>query len=342
MKLMNGMHHGARVWCLAILVGLTVWGGTSLQAGAAQPVQLTVQGFLQGTTMHVRAEAVGELIRKFLGYQVTVKTGAGLSGPIGSMQGKVDLLIAQASYIINKEAVQKDAPALAAKYKETLIFPTEEKAYQLVVLDKVTCSSLAEIFAKKYPIRIGIGVTQARLAAEKVFRTYGISLEDIESWGGKVDVTTNPTQIVEYMRDGFLDAHFIFSGLGSAYIEDIGASRKVKMLAVAHTDAELKAVQKVLPDFYRMVLPAKSYRFIEQDVPSVGFSEYLLARPDLPDEIAYNVTKAIWSNTAYLISLYPGFDKVLKKERAIELLKIRLEDVHPGAMKYYREIKWLD
>ncbi len=339
------------VWSLVVTMALlTMACSVGLpKADAAQPAKvdpkgahLTIQGFLQGTTMHVRAEAVGELIRKFLGYQVTVRTGAGMSGPIGTIQGKVDMLIALGPHVINKEVVQKEAPDLFPKYKETLIFPTEEKGEQLVVLDKVNCSSLAEVFAKKYPIRIGIGVTQSRLVAEKIFKTYGVSLKDIESWGGKVDVTTNPTQITEYMRDGFLDAHFIFSGLGSAYIEDLGAARKVKMYAVAQTDAELKAVQKVLPDFYRFTIPAKSYRFVDQDVPSVGFAEYLLARPDLGEEIAYNVTKAIWNNTAYLISLYPGFDKVLKKERAIQLLKIRIEDVHPGAMRYYREMKWLD
>jgi len=342
MKPMNRVHSGIVVWFLAVCVGLTVWGVTDPQQLKASNVQLTIQGFLQGTTMHVRAEAIGELIRKFLGYQVTVRTGAGLSGPIGTIQGKIDMLIAQGPHVINREAVQREVPDLASKYKETLIFPTEEKIEQLVVLDKVNCSSLADVFAKKYPIRIGIGVTQSRLVAEKIFRTYGVSIKDIESWGGKVDVTTNPTQITEYMRDGFLDAHFIFSGLGSSYIEDLGAARKLKMLPVAHTDAEFKAVQKVLPDFYRCIIPSKSYRFVDQDVPSVGFAEYLLARPDLAEEVVYRVTKAIWSNTAYLLSLYPGFEKVLKRERAIQLLKIRIEDIHPGAMRYYREIKWLD
>lgn len=144
------------------------------------------------------------------------------------------------------------------------------------------------------------------------------------------------------MRDGFLEAHFIFGGLGSSYIDDLGAARKVRMLPVAQTDSELKAVQKLLPDFYRWTIPAKSYRFIDQDVPTVGFAEYLLARSDLPEETAYNVTKAIWNNASYLTNIYPAFDRVLQKERAIKLLKIRMEDIHPGAMRYYKEVKWLN
>lgn len=343
MKLMNSMRRGVGVWFLAVLVGLTVWSGTGNQAKAAQPpVQLTIQGFLQGTTMQMRAEAIGELIRKILGYQVTVKTGAGLSAAIGSIQGKIDMHIAMGPHIINMETLQREAPDLFPKYKETLIIPTEEKGIQFVALDKVNSSSLAEVFAKKYPIKIGIGVTQSRLVAEKIFKTYGVSPKDIESWGGKVDVTTNPTQITEYMRDGFLDAHFIYSGLGSSYIEDLGAARKVKMIAVAQTDAELKAVQKVLPDFYRFTIPAKTYRFVDQNVESVGFAEYLIVRPDLSEEIVYNVTKAIWSNSAYLVRIYPGFAKLLAKERVTQLLKMRTEDIHPGAMRYYKEIKWLE
>lgn len=170
MKLMNNLRNEGLGLVLAAVVGLAGWASPGHQAEAAQPVQLTIQGFLQGTTMHIRAEAVGELIRKFLGYQVTVKTGAGMSGPIGTIQGKIDMLIAQGPYIINKESIQKEVPDLAPRYKETLIFPTEEKGQHLVVLDKVKGSSLSDLFAKKYPIKIGIGVTQSRLVAEKILR----------------------------------------------------------------------------------------------------------------------------------------------------------------------------
>lgn len=183
MKLKNSMHGGAVVWFLAVLVGLTSWSGTGHQVEAAQPVQLTIQGFMQGTTMHVRAEGIGELLRKFSGYQVTVKTGTGLSGPIGLIQGKIDMMISLGPYIINKESVQKDAPDLAPRYKETLIFATEEKGEHLVVLDRVKGSSLSDVFAKKYPIKVGIGVTGSRLVAEKIFKALGVSSQDIESWG---------------------------------------------------------------------------------------------------------------------------------------------------------------
>lgn len=357
MKLMNGIWRGFLSLFLVVIVSITTVSVTVQKPVEAQPikdvtiqpqekvgsknVQLTFQGYLQGSTTHLRAEAIGELIRKFVGYQVTVKTGAGLAAAIGFSQGKLDMHLTQGPYNITQELLQKETPGLAQKYKEALIVPVYEKYELLLVLDEVKGSSLSDLLAKKYPLKVGVGTVHSRVCAEKIFMTYGVSFKDIESWGGKVDLTTPMPQVCEHMKEGFLNAHMSFSGAGAAYIEDLGAVRKVKALPIAHADSELKAIQKVLPEFYRVILSPKTYRFVNQDVPTIACPEYLAARPDVAEDVIYNITKAIWENASYLVSISRTFAAVLQQQRAMELLKMRRDDIHPGSMRYYKEKRWL-
>ena len=337
MKLINRRWSGGLGLFLAVLAG-----GVLLTQGIGHgQVQVTIQGFQQGTSLHTRAETIGELIRKFVGYGVTVKTGVGMSSAIDSTTGKIDMFISLRPYNLTVEMLQKDVPAIAKKYKETIIIPTEEKSYHLMVLDEVKVSSFSEMVTKKYPIKIGLGGAGSAVFAEKIFNVYGISSRDIESWGGKVDATSTPISIVNNMKDGILNAHFVYGGGGSAYLQELAATRKSKLLPVADTDSELKAVQKQFPEVYRSFLTPKDYAFLKQDLATIAFSEFLMARPDLPEEVVYNITKAIWTNVSYLLTLCPGMKDILEPQRAMRVLSIRRDDIHPGAVKYYKERTWL-
>jgi TRAP transporter TAXI family solute receptor len=310
-------------------------------SSSAADVQLTIQGFQQGTSIHTRAETFGEVIRKFVGYPVTVKTGTGLSSAIDSAAGKLDLFISLRPYQLSVEMLQANMPALAQKYREGLIIPTEEKAQHLIVLDEVKASSFSEIVSKKVPVKIGLGGAGATLLAEKIFAAYGITSQDIASWGGKVDKTSVPTTISSNLKDGLLNAYFVYGGGGSAHLQDLGAVRRVRMLPIAHTDAELKTVRQHIPECYRSFFTSKDFSFIKQDVPTIAFSEFLVSRPDLPEEVVYNITKAIWSNGNYIFTLCPGMAQLLVPQKAMEILSTRRNDIHPGAVKYYKEKGWL-
>ena len=60
----------------------------------------------------------------------------------------------------------------------------------------------------------------------------------------------------------------------------------------------------------------------------------LVTREDISDEVVYRVTKVIWENLATLQEIHRA-TKDMRLEIAIEGLGAPL---HPGAMRYYREV----
>ena len=55
---------------------------------------------------------------------------------------------------------------------------------------------------------------------------------------------------------------------------------------------------------------------------------------DVPEDLVYSMTKAIFENLEKLNSVHPAFGKVTKST----VLNGFGAPLHPGALKYYREI----
>ena len=84
-------------------------------------------------------------------------------------------------------------------------------------------------------------------------------------------------------------------------------------------------------------MPAGAYPGQKEAVNSVGSWSYILARTDLPDDVAYRLAKALHNGHAALVKrLDQG-----QRDDAAEHRRWRRrapEQIHPGVQKYLREI----
>jgi TRAP transporter TAXI family solute receptor len=87
--------------------------------------------------------------------------------------------------------------------------------------------------------------------------------------------------------------------------------------------------------YYRTAtIPGGMYRGTPGDTMTFGVGATFVTSAKVPDEIIYNVVKAVFENFDQFKKLHPAF-KVLKKE---EMIKDGLSaPLHPGAVKYYKE-----
>lgn len=81
-------------------------------------------------------------------------------------------------------------------------------------------------------------------------------------------------------------------------------------------------------------LPAGTYPNQDKLIRTIGSPNVLVTRSDIPEDVVYNVTKVIWENLATLQEIH-GATKDMRLEIAIEGLGAPL---HPGAVRYYREV----
>lgn len=138
------------------------------------------------------------------------------------------------------------------------------------------------------------------------------------------------------MLDGKIDVYFRPSGIGAAAIEQLGQKKPFRILDARSGDPE--GLNKFLKPAHRfqIEIPAGTYSSqVDNDkgVMSTGGTFNLAVSLDLPEEMVYGMTKAIWEN----------LDEM--KQTAVTLQSINPDNpflganvpLHPGAARYYEE-----
>jgi TRAP transporter TAXI family solute receptor len=88
-------------------------------------------------------------------------------------------------------------------------------------------------------------------------------------------------------------------------------------------------------DYYRKAtIPGGMYRGNEEDVQTFGVGATFVTSAKVPEDVIYNVVKAVFENFDQFQKFHPCF-AILKKE---EMIKDGLSaPLHDGAVKYYKE-----
>lgn len=89
----------------------------------------------------------------------------------------------------------------------------------------------------------------------------------------------------------------------------------------------------------KWVIPAGAYSGVKKDITTVGYGGGFYCNKDLPEELIYNITKALWENYERFVEVAPAsFKEQIKLENALRGTVLPL---HEGAYRYYKE-KGLD
>jgi TRAP-type uncharacterized transport system substrate-binding protein len=221
------------------------------------------------------------------------------------------------------------------------VFPTWDRL--IFAVRKTTgIQSIADIKKQRYPLRISTrrkGKLQTTLyVIEEVLKAYGMSLSDIEKWGGKVMEAASPSSPdrAGAIRSGTADAVF------DEGVKSWGAAAlDTGMQFLPVDDAVLDKMAKL--GFPSAMLTRRFYPKMELDIRTVDFSGWtFFCHADLPSEIAYNMAKAV--DLCYQQIPVDHFDKrpMTMSEfcRGGEAGQLNIP-LHPGARKYFRERGYL-
>lgn len=136
------------------------------------------------------------------------------------------------------------------------------------------------------------------------------------------------------MKDGLIDAFFWSGGLPTAAVIDLGATPNLNIDFIA-TDMYLDYLLETYGTFYSVAsIPAGTYGDSHtEDVPVVVVPNVLVAQASMDEELAYNVTKAIFDNQDALIAAAPSAAELtLGNAQCSQALPY-----HPGALRYLEE-----
>ncbi len=210
--------------------------------------------------------------------------------------------------------VIKNVRALGALYPETV---------QLITRADSGINSVKDLKGKS--VSSGSpGSGQYQLLTD-LLQVYGMTRADV-----KEDLSSF-TQAVDKIKDGNLAATLITAGVPTAAITDFAQSHALKVIPLS--GPEIVQLQKQQPYYASVPLPANSYKGQTEAVPTLAVMAVWATHADVPDNVAYEVTKALYENVKIM-----GQVHVQGKNISLDTaLAVGTAPIHPGALKYFKE-----
>ena len=208
------------------------------------------------------------------------------------------------------------------------------------VADRYGLHTLADFAAKQPPLRIATGLNDGvnviGYVVEKLLNEYGVAWGDLERWGGQWLVSETPFPTLAAFAKGDVDAAFHEAMmLWPLVLKD----KPVRYLSV---DRETLEALHQRYGYLSVDLEPGDLPGIAQPTATIDFSQWIIiARDDLPEEVAYLLTQVIVEDRA-------GFEVKYKHQPVQEsplyypmipakMCQVAPLPLHAGAQRYYHE-----
>jgi TRAP transporter TAXI family solute receptor len=169
----------------------------------------------------------------------------------------------------------------------------------------------------------------AEVTAFRVLQEYGIDPQkDITRQG------LGATESSDALKDGKIDAFFWSGGIPTPAILDLAHTSGITIRMVSN-DSVLEALQNRYGKglYVPGVVPKATYPGLDGDVGVVSIPNLLVVHADMDENLAYEITKALFTRRDELIAVHPEAANV-SLESAV---KESPAPFHPGAIRYYKE-----
>jgi TRAP-type uncharacterized transport system substrate-binding protein len=194
--------------------------------------------------------------------------------------------------------------------------------------------SLGEIRDRKYPLRLSIredATHSTRVLVDQALAAYGMTLKDIESWGGSLQLNGGPgdARRMEAIAKGTIDAVF-----DEGLVLWLNAALDSGMQLITLDEAGFRHLTDL--GWRKYTIKPGRYSSLKQAHTCIDYSGWpLYTRASLPDDDAYKICEAIAArrDQIYWEDSYTGIGQVGEETDATP----RDVPLHPGAVKWYRE-----
>jgi len=138
-------------------------------------------------------------------------------------------------------------------------------------------------------------------------------------------------QSIDKIKDGNLTASLITAGAPTASVTDLANTHDIRIVPLK--GPEIEALRKKQPYYAQVQLPANTYKGQTAPVDTLAVMAIWATHDALSEDVAYEVTKALFENTSILGQVHPK-GKEITLSTALQSVSIPL---HPGAQRYYKE-----
>jgi TRAP transporter TAXI family solute receptor len=252
-------------------------------------------------------------------------TGASVENSrlVGAKESDMGMVMGSIAY----KATQGMSP-----FKEKLplvsLFQMYPAPEHIVTVSGKGIRSVKDLKGKK--VSIDVPGSGCAVMAKAMLEGYGFNLEK--------DLTIanlSQSESVQALKDGVVDAVFLNFAYPGAAVMDLAATRDIVLIPIEPSMAD--RLIKKYPYYVKITIPAKTYPKVGYDVLCLGDSNVLVANRAMDNEVAYKVVKAIFENVHKgkwaLINIHPIAAQLTPQNAVNSPIPL-----HPGALKYFKEV----
>ncbi len=263
------------------------------------------------------------------GIRCAAPSTAGSTYNIGNIRvGELDFGVAQSDW-------QYHAYNGTSKFKGKqfsklrAVFSVHPEPYHIIVRGGSGIKSWADLKGKRF--NIGNPGSGQRGTTEVLMAAYGTTKSDF-----KLATELTSTEQSKALCDGKIDAYGYTVGVPNAGVSMATDGCGAEIINLAG------AVEKKLVDanaYYAFAtIPKGTYKTSSSDVTTFGVMATFVTSADVPDQVVYEVTRAVMENLDDFRALHPAFANLDPKKMIKDGLSAPL---HAGAVKYYTEKGWM-
>jgi hypothetical protein len=323
---------------LLALVLVAVVAVSTVQAQAPAPVNLAFATLDTGSAWYVYGATIAELLRKTLppGSNIDVKPRAGgVGNPRLVAKNETPLGL---SFTVTNRWAHDGKEAYTEKLENLRALVGGFDTYYLVAMatKKLGIGSVREIRDKKLPVRVYTQPLGAlgEFAGRQLLRAAGLGYSEIRGFGGSTQ-HVGYNVIIDAFKDGRADILFAVVTPKHPSVSEIVSSVDVEFLGL-----DPETTKALLPLGYTpATMPPETFKGQSKPVTTVGFPTVLITNRDLPEPIAYTVTRTVLENKDALVRGHGGLAE-FDPQTAWQPEKVGIP-LHPGAERAYREKGWM-
>ncbi|KPQ08469.1 MAG: TRAP-type uncharacterized transport system, periplasmic component [Rhodobacteraceae bacterium HLUCCA12] len=193
---------------------------------------------------------------------------------------------------------------------------------QIVTLDGSGIESLDDLVGKR--VSVGAPGSGTEVNAQAILNANGITYDDIE------EQRLNFNETADALANGDIDVGFWSVGAPTSSIMNLATTQSIVMIELS--DDEIAAAREADPIFAETTLDSGIYDGVD-DTTVLGVPNVLVASSQMSDDLAYELTRAMFENIEDLQAVHPAANQTTV-DFTLSATPIPL---HPGAIRYYEE-----
>lgn len=287
---------------------------------ATAQTQIALKSARETSTYYAFAVGIAKALMEGVpGVKITVETSAGSVENVKLSRTRNEYLFTSPPSLV-KAALGGGEPFKEGGYgRVRSLWPIPGIVMHWVVRQDSGVQNLSDLVGKKF-VPGGAGSAGERITRDVLAAMGIVDRVDLV----RLDLSEGVQAVRNKRAVGFATS----STPPASMIQEIAATVPIRLLELSDQDYE-----RVKAKYARAVIPAGMYSGVDTAVKTISEPVALYTVDNLSVDMAYKLTKTFWESRSQWESVHPAMKLI-----SMDDVNFMVAKLHPGALRYYREI----